>query len=148
MKLNRLSRTNPATITLGLLLVVLVILLAGCATRAGYETALNSWVGTSEPALVAAWGPPDSVYENDGLRYLTYRRMESRGGSGPSIGYGIGYGSGHYGSSVFSTIGTSDGYITQCKTTFILRAGIIENYRFEGNGCRALRLTPEQLRNG
>ena len=60
-------------------------MVAGCATRAGYETALSTWVGASEATLLSGWGAPDSFYESEGTKYLTYRKIESSS-SGPSMG--------------------------------------------------------------
>ena len=40
-----------------------VLLLTGCATTAGYEKILNSWVGDNADHLVSSWGPPASSYQ-------------------------------------------------------------------------------------
>lgn len=44
-------------------LILVLLLLAGCATTAGYEKILNSWVGDNVDHLVSSWGPPASSYQ-------------------------------------------------------------------------------------
>ena len=50
--------------------------LASCATTAGYESMLQTWVGSSTDQLVSRWGPPQSSYRlsNDGS-VLEYTRL-------------------------------------------------------------------------
>ena len=55
-----------------LALMAIVALLASCATTAGYERILNSWVGREEIDLVRSWGPPLQAYETAGRKFLSY----------------------------------------------------------------------------
>jgi len=56
----------------------------GCATQEGYEKILSSYVGSSETALLAQWGPPDNVCSSDAsTKYLTYSK--SRSGYVPGV---------------------------------------------------------------
>ncbi len=54
------------------LLLALAGFLGGCATTGKYETVLDTWIGSGEVELVKAWGPPQSVYEVGGSKFLTY----------------------------------------------------------------------------
>lgn len=53
----------------------LVLLMAGCATQAKFESKMNSFVGRSEAVLVGTYGPPQNSYSlNDGSKVLQYSR--------------------------------------------------------------------------
>lgn len=135
--------------------VLALALVAGCATTAGYEQILNSWIGSGESQLVAAWGPPDSFYVTpDGDRVLTYRRSRTVTGGGYPISYPVtqdtyGTVTGADGSlGTFS--GTTTTYVTQttpvysqtfrCITHFTVRkkTGQIATWRWRGNDCVAV----------
>ena len=58
-----------------ILLAFGLLMLSACATTKKYEALLNTWAGKSENALLQSWGPPDSFYENDGVKYLAIRRI-------------------------------------------------------------------------
>ena len=117
------------------LAVGLLLLLAACATRANYEAMLGQWVGAREPELIQAWGPPDSVYEGEDARYLTWNAQYQNymPGSPP-----------HYvtrvdGDRVYTIpYGGTPGYLysSKCKTTFTVVDGTVTGWRAEGNACR------------
>jgi len=52
--------------------VLFSVLLGACATTAGYEKQLATWVGKNEVELVRGWGPPNQSYEVSGRRFLVY----------------------------------------------------------------------------
>jgi len=120
--------------------------LCGCATTAKYEAKLNTWVGSSEDSLIAAWGVPNKTYDlRDGKRAIEYVRKNivQTGGylyTTPQTTY---Y-SGRKGSKLYS--GTSTTYVTEvqpvqkfkysCKTSFMLNNdGKVESWHHEGNDC-------------
>src|SRR5207245_11809969 len=39
-----------------------VLIVAGCATRANYEKILNTWIGASADRLVQRWGAPARTF--------------------------------------------------------------------------------------
>ena len=120
---------------LGLLLVT-TGLLVGCATTANYEKVLNSWVGSQESALVSSWGPPSSVYQSDGVKYLTY----SKSNSGYIPGVAPSYQTTYVGNTAYTNpVGGSPGfaYNSNCSTTFTVANRVITNWRYEGNACRS-----------
>lgn len=113
-----------------------VLFLASCATTEKYEAMLNTWVGQQESQLVGHWGPPDSVYENSGVKYLTYKKSRSGyiPGTPPTYQTNI------IGNTAYTTsTGGSPGfaYTNHCKTTFTISNEIIQKWRWEGNACRA-----------
>lgn len=137
---------------------VAAIGVSSCATTANYEAILNTWVGVHADRLVAAWGPPQGYYElaNGGkvLEYVAQRTVSVGGysytspqttyhsGSASAYGSGGSYAYGNYS-------GTSTTYVTKttprydvpisCKTRFTTNsAGIIVNWGWQGNDCRAL----------
>ena len=113
-----------------------IILISGCATAEKYEAKIKTWIGSSESALVSSWGPPDSVYENGGLKYLRYAKSVSGyiPGTAPTYQTQI-IGNQAYTTSYGGSPGFS--YTEHCKTTFIISGGSINGYRFEGDACRS-----------
>ena len=112
------------------------LLLGACATAEKYEAVLKTWVGSNESSLISAWGPPDSVYENAGEKYLTY----SKSSTGYVPGTAPSYSTRIIGNTAYTTTyGGSPGYAynQNCKTTFTLLGGIIKSWRYEGNACRS-----------
>lgn len=117
-------------------LVVGLLLVAACATTKKYEAMLTTWVGKPDSALLQSWGPPDSVYENSGVQYLTY--FKSRSGYVPGIAPS--YQTTFIGNTAYtSAVGGSPGYAfsKKCKTTFAVTGGFIQNWRYEGNACKS-----------
>jgi hypothetical protein len=141
-----------------LIALLTLSLLSGCATTAGYEAMLSTWVGDSEDNLVSKWGPPQSSYPlSNGGRVLQYGRSGNivipgmttyqpvtTYNSGTVSGYGTdgGYVNGTYN-------GTATTYVPQtsepiviaqrCTTRFTVNSdGRITNWSWEGNACRAV----------
>lgn len=140
-----------------------VLLLTGCATTAGYEKILNSWVGDNADHLVSSWGPPASSYQlTDGGRVLQYSNHRNVMFSGvpttmPQTTYQNGsvnvYGS-NGGSAYGNYNGTSTTYVQQpapiyniqkqCTTRFTVNAqGIITSWAWQGNDCKAKDPAPQ-----
>jgi hypothetical protein len=119
-----------------ILSLIAVAGLAACATTEGYEKILASFVGNPESALIARWGPPDSVYESNGARYLTYNRSHSSYIPGIRPRYSTTCNSG-YCTSI--PIGGSSGFTLEqrCRTTFEVADGTVTYWRHQGNACRA-----------
>lgn len=118
--------------------LIVIALLAGCsrATTRKYEALLNTWVGQSDAALLGSWGPPDSVYDNGGVKYLTYFKSSS----GYIPGVAPSYQTTIIGNTAYTNaVGGSPGYAytTKCKTTFMVSDGLIQRWRYEGNACRS-----------
>jgi hypothetical protein len=138
-----------------LILTTILILVAGCATTAGYEAILNTWLGENSDHLVSVWGPPDSEYAlRDGGKVLMYAHARTimlpgfttyqaqttyTSGTVSAMGTG-GYAQGTYN-------GTSTTYVPQttaptpiemsCTTRFSTDAsGRIVNWAWQGNACK------------
>ena len=110
--------------------------LAACATTEKYEAILESWVGKTENALIEAWGPPDSVYETSGTKYLTY----AKSGTAYVPGIPPTYRTTIIGDTAHTrSYGGTPGYVysRNCKTSFALVKGVIQKWRWEGNACVA-----------
>ncbi len=115
----------------------ILALLAGCATTENYEKILGTWVGSSEQQLIQSWGPPSSVYESGGQKYLTYTKSRSGYIPGTSPTYQTQI----IGNTAYTTSsGGSPGfaYTKSCKTTFTIQGTRISGWRYEGNNCVAL----------
>lgn len=131
-------------------------LLAGCATTAGYEAILQTWVGQHVDNLVSSWGPPQSSFtlQSGGqvLEYTNQQNMQMGGHTymAPQTTYHNGnasaYGSGGYAYGNYS--GTSTTYVQQqapvyniplvCKTRISTSPeGIITSWTWQGNNCKA-----------
>lgn len=133
-------------IKLSVLLISLV--LAGCATTANYETKLNTFIGVSENNLIASWGVPDKEYHlNDGKKAVEYVHKNTiRSGGYTYTVPQTAYHSGVIGDKPYS--GTFTQYVVQtepvqqyklfCKTSFIINTkGLVESWQHEGNDCVA-----------
>lgn len=90
------------------------LLLAGCASVAGYQNMLQSWVGSPEPRLLANWGVPTSIINEGTVKLLTYFKQE-----------GV-YVTGYYGGWAQPLF---------CTTTFTINNGVVVNAQFRGNEC-------------
>lgn len=64
------------------------------------ERSMESWLGKSEHDLIMAWGPPNSVYEEDYGKLLIYteNRMYISPATATTNGYATGYSYGNYAS--------------------------------------------------
>jgi hypothetical protein len=115
---------------------VAVSFLSGCATTENYKKIVDSWIAAKESALVDAWGPPNGFYEIDGVRYLTYSKVNS--GYVPGIAPTT---TTNYigGKPYTNTTGGVQGYYynNNCSTTFTVKDKVVTNWRFEGNACHA-----------
>ncbi len=121
----------------GVLAATLAFAVASCATEEGYQNVVRSFVGSSEAALLAQWGPPDRVYSSDGdTKYLTYDKSWSGSTPGVPLTYQT---SCSFGICTTIPIGGSPGhsYTDTCKTSFKVVHGLIASWQFEGNACRA-----------
>lgn len=117
-------------------IVMLALLLAGCATTANFEKILQDSVGRPEADLIQAWGPPSSVYESGESKYLTWQR----GSSGYVPGVAPTYRTYAIGNTLYTQpTGGSPGfaYTNHCKYTLELVRGVVRSWRWEGNACRA-----------
>ncbi len=114
--------------------VLLVSMLAACATTSNYEKTVSAWTGKSEDELVRAWGQPSDLREAGGKRYLTYAKSgQTHVPATPPT-----YQSTVVGTTVFvQQVDGSPGYSYdgQCKTTFESTGGKIVSSRWEGNAC-------------
>ena len=119
-----------------ILVTVLTLLLAGCATTAGYEKLLDSWVGAEEVDLVRSWGPPQRAYETGGRKFLAYseRRNVHYPGRPPAYITTV------VGNTAYSNpIGGSPAMNVRstCITTFELQGTKVVAWSWKGDDCKA-----------
>lgn len=119
-----------------LFLILVFVMLTGCATEERYKEVLNTWIGVPESRLISVYGIPNSVYEIDGSKFLTYRT----GGMGfipgtPGIAQTTVIGNTAY--TAFS--GGTPGMMASfgCETTFQIINRVVERWSFRGNSCVA-----------
>lgn len=125
--------------------LALLVVLAGCATpasrEANYERWLSPWRGATEDSLRARWGPPQAEENLGSAKRLTYVATHPRDGSGPTVGISIGgFGFGGGGrTAVGGGVGISaplgGGTAPTCTTHFIVEAGRVVSWTFEGPAC-------------
>ena len=116
-------------------IIILGLLLEGCATQGKYKALLDTWVGLTEDQLVDVWGPPNGLYnKKDGGRILTFAWSGSYYLPGDT---NTSSGSTHDGVITTTTTVSPGRYITTgCKTNFyISAAGKIITWNFQGNNC-------------
>jgi hypothetical protein len=137
--------------------ILLGALLSACATTAGYEAVLNTWVGDTSDHLVAVWGVPQQSFRTrDGGVILQYQRTGQIVLPGVTTYHPVTtYNNGTVNSTTSngtqidgSYNGTSTTYVPQtsdpivipqaCATRFTVDAsGRITNWSWQGNACRA-----------
>ncbi len=133
-----------------LLCVALGVFFGACATRQGFEKAMNDWLWSSESVLIERAGPPQSVYvAPDGTRFLTYARsgnVQFGGGTTyqpvTATTNGNIYGSGG-GSATYRSTTTTYQPVQQpvynvelsCTVTFRVVSDRIGSWRANGNNC-------------
>lgn len=120
------------------LFLLFSVLISGCATTAGYEKILNTWIGLSEEQLFEKWGVPDVIYQNNDKKYFVYNSQSSSYIPGVAPSYYSTYNS-FTNTITTTTYGGMPGYTMNlyCKTTFILENGVISNWQWRGNNCVA-----------
>lgn len=114
-----------------LIIMFSIFVLGGCATTANYEKILNSYMGQSKATLVTNWGVPSGTYQLDEktelLKYSTEQYVVNNytpiDNSAFSRGFASGYNSrnGKY----------------WCDTTFTITNGVVSNWQYNGNMCKA-----------
>ena len=120
-----------------LIIILISLLVASCATTEAYEKILNSWIGAEEIRLVRGWGPPLQTYETGGVRFLSYtsRRNVYISGTAPTYSTTV------IGNTAYTTAaGGSPGYVSTrtCVTVFEVVNGRIARWSHKGNDCKAL----------
>lgn len=114
------------------LALALGLALGACATGNASPGAPGPHVGISESELVAHLGPPASVEEADGTRYLGYRRVRSSYLPAVTPFYQP-----ICPPSTCAPIGGAHGYMLKeaCTTIFAINGGKVAGWRREGAGC-------------
>jgi hypothetical protein len=113
-----------------------LLILAGCATHAGYEQRLNVWLGEDEAALVSQWGRPLKTYEANGFKYLVYKSSEVVTSTGVNPNAQTSF----LGNSIYpgaNAWAPSMNFINTCETIFEIQAGKVTSFDFKGPECRA-----------
>ncbi len=118
--------------------LLLLPLLAGCATGPSLQTRMIAYMGAPEDRLVQSLGVPDKQITVSGISYLAYIRQQAQVQPSPIIGFGgpwgpwgpYGYGGGFAASSFPSQI-----QVWSCETTFTVKDGHVANVSFKGNDC-------------
>ena len=116
--------------------IIILIALSGCATTAGYEKLLNSWVGAQEVDLIRSWGPPVQAYEAGGRKFVAYssRRNVYLPGTAPTYRTNV------VGNTAYTTaVGGSPAMNVDmsCMTTFELEGSRVVSWSYKGNDCKA-----------
>lgn len=116
--------------------IVGAIALSACATTAGYEKVLNSWVGSQELELVRSWGPPVQAYEAGGRKFIMYssQRNVYIPGVAPTFRTNV------IGTTAYTTAvgGSPASNISKaCTTTFEIDNTRVVSWSYKGNDCTA-----------
>ena len=133
-------------------------LVSGCATTAGYEAVLQTWVGDSTDHLVSVWGIPQQQWKSpSGVEVYQYSRsgnivIPGMTTNRPVTTYTNGTVSGYDNSGGYANAsynGTSTTYVqetapptvisTSCVTRFTIDPqGSITSWAWQGNSCTAV----------
>lgn len=121
----------------GLTGLCLLGLIAACApqqpTANQYRKNIRAWVGRPTDELIAQWGQPTQVFMKDKMQYLIY--VVDKNVALPGTESTLHQGDLRY----LSPLADTPAYTVHifCQTTFTAKDGMISDYMFEGNGCRA-----------
>jgi hypothetical protein len=112
--------------------IVISLLVMACVTAEDYRKKLTTWLNHSEQELVSSWGPPTSLYETGGYRYLTYSSGRNITMPGTAPSYQINS------LGILTPIGgtPSTNIAVHCQTTFKIYNGKVSSFTFQGNDCR------------
>ena len=122
----------------------IAIMLSGCETSHHYVNNrlikeneftenMNSWLGSSEDALLSKWGAPQKEYATSSAKFLTYVSSHQE----TVQGYGPTYMQRNIGGNIFSVpVGgqPSKTFQFSCEITWIVKKGKIDNWNARGNG--------------
>ncbi|MBS7811862.1 hypothetical protein [Roseococcus pinisoli] len=106
------------------LAVIALLMLAGCASSAGFDQRMQAYVGRSESDLVASLGVPARTFQTpEGRRFIQYERRRVQASSVGGWGWGRG--------------GGVDVMTLDCNVTFEVTGGRVEGFTSRGNDCVA-----------
>lgn len=117
-------------------LLVVALLLSGCATEGKYKQVLDSWTGSDELDLIRSWGAPMQIYESSGHRFLVYSsdRNVFLPGIAPTYQTNV------VGNTAYTNSygGTPAMNINKtCTTTFEVVDEKIYSWSYRGNDCKS-----------
>jgi hypothetical protein len=116
------------------LAAALAVMLGACAATDRTGASLGSYTDAPESRLIAEWGPPATVDESGGVRYLSYRQQRST--FIPTV-------TPFYqpicppAECVPQAVPNGFLYTEQCTTTFTVEDGKVKGWRREGKSCGA-----------
>lgn len=101
-----------------------LLVLSGCAstpeaTNEKFDASMNSWVGSTDAALISNFGIPLKQFEVD----KNTKMYEYELGSGATLVSG-------YGNMGVATTAS-------CRVTFTSESGKVTHYKWVGNSCRS-----------
>ena len=118
-------------------LISLLMFLSACQytpTATNYQKSLGDWLGQSESALYENWGNPNFTYPVDGNTFIaTYIESKNTPIDSDYQPYDENL---VYSAMEVPSYGlpTPQG-IYYCKTSFVIKNGIIVDYNFNGDDC-------------
>ena len=115
--------------------IVLLVLLAGCATTNGdIQGARDSWNGATYDEVVARWGAPHRYTTlSDGAYVYTWESEGTAPGGRIYPSFGIFGGSGGVGLGTGVTVGGGGGELVRCARTLIFRDARVAQQTWQGD---------------
>lgn len=103
--------------------LAMAVLFNACATTGKYLERCATWKGKSKSELILGWGPPTNSAQID----ASSEWVEFYQTAGTV--YNTNYGS--------LLAGGSETVTAYCRTTFLIKDGIVQGGKIDGNACRA-----------
>ena len=119
----------------------IVLMMTGCqlyGAEDNYSAQLQKWVGQPENALYQSWGLPDKIVPVTSAEKLAvYVTTTSQGVENPYSEqlYYQGMGDDDWWNDLYGPPVFNQPQIYYCKTSFVIKEGIVVNFNFNGDNC-------------
>lgn len=120
------------------IIILLAILLIGCATTVNYEEKIQPWVGKPFEQYVKQNGGPDKTFnfENGEILYTYFSTYIRSIPDTPAFSTHFYSGAGSFLYGLGTTFRSNDVIELSCRTEFLVNTdGNIKSFRFSGNNC-------------
>ena len=116
---------------------LLFLLLAGCATPAGFRQSMDAWIGQPADRLISEWGPPQSAYPlSNGGAVLQWASARNAVIPVPQQTFGTVTATGSTAYYQATTMPSAYNIHLACAVRVTVSPdGVVQSWNSEGNNC-------------